>query len=245
MTTKIAGTSCSFDHDDSWPCAICGTPKQPALESPQPGVSSAAGDALAATIPVAFLDWGECDPILVANPDFTAIWDYIGQRIPLFMAEPQPAHGGAAAVGRTNEFQRAVMELVKASRQLVVSADMVCDSANIGGGIIDERMAYVTAVAARVESLIQNRKITKEDTNMVRDTANNMRPLDERDATPTAPVHAQTVTQIGWYNVKYKSFFRLGEYADTERNDELLASGEIIRVYALAAPPNDAQESGR
>lgn len=38
--------------------------------------------------------------------------------------------------------------------------------------------------------------------------------------------------QVGWLNVQYGTFFRLGELAASERTTEMLISGEVIRVYS-------------
>lgn len=42
--------------------------------------------------------------------------------------------------------------------------------------------------------------------------------------------------QIGWYNTKYKAFFKMDEQDSTGRTHEMLLDGEIIRVYANATP---------
>lgn len=42
--------------------------------------------------------------------------------------------------------------------------------------------------------------------------------------------------QVGWMNVKFQTFFKLGELAETDRTAEMLNSSEIIRVYSWLAP---------
>lgn len=55
---------------------------------------------------------------------------------------------------------------------------------------------------------------------------------------------------VAWMNVKYGTFFGAGVIAATDRNDDLIASGELIPLYAApAAPayvplsPDDIQDS--
>lgn len=48
---------------------------------------------------------------------------------------------------------------------------------------------------------------------------------------PAAQV-AQPLTHVGYFNKKYGIFFRLGELAASERKAELLATGEIVQVFA-------------
>lgn len=38
--------------------------------------------------------------------------------------------------------------------------------------------------------------------------------------------------QVGWLNVKYGTFFQIGELAASERTTEMLISGEVTRVYS-------------
>jgi len=42
---------------------------------------------------------------------------------------------------------------------------------------------------------------------------------------------------VAWMNVKYGTFFGAGVIAQTDRNDDLIASGELIRLYAHPAQP--------
>ena len=44
---------------------------------------------------------------------------------------------------------------------------------------------------------------------------------------------------VAWMNVKYGTFFGAGVIATTDRNDDLIASGELIRLYVHppAQPP--------
>ena len=48
-------------------------------------------------------------------------------------------------------------------------------------------------------------------------------------AHPPAPT---TQEPVAWMNVKYGTFFGAGVIAATDRNDDLIASGELIRLYA-------------
>jgi len=52
---------------------------------------------------------------------------------------------------------------------------------------------------------------------------------------------------VAWMNVKYGTFFGAGVIATTDRNDDLIASGELIRLYAHppAQPPREPLTSER
>ena len=59
---------------------------------------------------------------------------------------------------------------------------------------------------------------------------------------PPAP---STQAPVAWMNVKYGTFFGAGVIAATDRNDDLIASGELVRLYthppAPTTPLTDAE----
>ena len=45
---------------------------------------------------------------------------------------------------------------------------------------------------------------------------------------------------VAWMNVKYGTFFGAGVIAATDRNDDLIASGELVRLYTHPPAPTCA-----